>query len=175
MLTPMDKANTPRLTFCGAARPGIAVTPLDAGHILGSSNLTVLLGAGDGARRLVFSGDVGRYDQPILNDPETPPRADWLLCESTYGDRLHPPEAAKAGLADAVHAIADRHGVIVVPAFAVGRTQELLYTLRELAEASLIPIVPVYVDSPMAIKATRIFGQHPEDQDREARALLANG
>jgi metallo-beta-lactamase family protein len=155
--------------------PGIAVTPLDAGHILGSSNLTLLIGAGNGARRLVFSGDVGRYDQPILNDPETPARADWLLCESTYGDRLHPTESPKAGLADAVRAIDDRRGVIVVPAFAVGRTQELIYTLRELAEAGQIPSVPVYVDSPMAIRATRIFGQHPEDHDREARALLANG
>ncbi|HEY3110471.1 MAG TPA: MBL fold metallo-hydrolase [Chloroflexota bacterium] len=155
--------------------PGLAVQPRDAGHILGSASLTVLIGAGNGARRLVFSGDVGRYDQPILNDPEPPSRADWLLCESTYGDRLHPSESPKAGLADAVRAIADRGGVIVVPAFAIGRTQELIYALRELAEAGQIPVVPVYVDSPMAIKATRIFGQHPEDQDREARALLANG
>jgi metallo-beta-lactamase family protein len=155
--------------------PGIAVYPRDAGHILGSSNLTVQLGEGKDVSRLVFSGDVGRYDQPILNDPESVPGADWMVCESTYGDRLHPDEAPEDGLVDAVNAIVERGGVIVVPAFAIGRTQELIYALRELAAAGRIPTIPVYIDSPMAIKATAIFGHHPEDQDAEARMLLANG
>lgn len=151
--------------------PGIAIRPADAGHILGSANLTVLIGG----HRLVFAGDVGRYDQPILNDPESVTTADWMLCESTYGDRLHPAEPPGEGLVDAVQAIVARRGVMVVPAFAIGRTQELVYALRELAAAGRIPTVPVYVDSPMAIKATAVFGEHPENFDREARALLADG
>jgi metallo-beta-lactamase family protein len=151
--------------------PGIGVRPTDAGHILGSASLTVQA-AGS---RIVFSGDVGRYDQPILNDPEPIARADWVLCESTYGDRRHddvPPEPA---LAQAVRALAARRGVAVVPAFAIGRTQALLYALRALAAAGEIPLVPVVIDSPMAIKATELFGDHPDAHDAEARALMADG
>lgn len=153
--------------------PGIAVRPTDAGHILGSASLTVQAEH----QRVVFSGDVGRYDEPILNDPEAIAQADWILCESTYGDRVHEdaegsPEEA---LASAVDAIVARQSVMVIPAFAIGRTQALLYALRELAAAGRIPQVPVAIDSPMAIKATAIFGDHPEAHDVEARALMANG
>jgi metallo-beta-lactamase family protein len=151
--------------------PGLAVRPSDAGHILGSAALTVQFEG----QRIAFSGDVGRYDEPILNDPEPIAQADWVLCESTYGDRLHGDESPDTSLADAVLALEARRGVAVVPAFAIGRTQTLLYALRELAAAGRIPPVPVVIDSPMAIRATRIFGQHPEAQDAEARALLADG
>jgi metallo-beta-lactamase family protein len=150
---------------------GVAVRPSDAGHILGSAALTVQVEG----RRIAFSGDVGRYGEPILNDPEPIAAADWVLCESTYGDRLHgdvPPEAA---LAEAIRALEARRGVAVVPAFAIGRTQSLLYALRGLAAANQIPPIPVVIDSPMAIQATRIYGDHPEAQDAEARALLADG
>ena len=105
---------------------------------------------------MLFSGDLGRYGQPILNDPETPPRADVVLCESTYGDREHPsvPPPDQA-LADVINRVAKRGGVIVVPAFAVDRTQLLLYYLRQLEDANRIPRLPVYMDSPMAIDVTR--------------------
>jgi metallo-beta-lactamase family protein len=151
--------------------PGVAVQPSDAGHILGSACLTVLVEG----RRIAFSGDLGRYDEPILNDPEPIAEAAWVLCESTYGDRLHGHDPPEAALADAIDTIAARRGVMVVPAFAIGRTQTLLYALRGLAAAGRIPTVPVVIDSPMAIRATRIFGEHPEAQDAEARALLADG
>jgi metallo-beta-lactamase family protein len=153
--------------------PGVAVRPSDAGHILGSASLSVRAEE----RWIVFSGDVGRYGEPILNDPEPIARADWILCESTYGDRLHADEegSPEEALATAVDAIVERRSVMVIPAFAIGRTQALLYALRELAAAGRIPQIPVAVDSPMAIKATAIFGDHPDAHDAEARALLADG
>lgn len=155
--------------------PGIAVRPGDAGHILGSANLLVRVETDSGTIRIAFSGDVGRYGQPILNDPQPMEDADYALCESTYGDRLHPSEPPEEGLADAVNEIVRRRGVIVIPAFAIGRTQELLYTLRGLAAEGRVPEVPVYVDSPMAIAATRIYGRHHEDYDAAARLLLQDG
>src|SRR5262245_13603796 len=151
--------------------PGVAARPSDAGHILGSASLSVQIEG----RWIAFSGDVGRYDEPILNDPEPIAEAAWVLCESTYGDRLHGDEPPESALAEAVLAIEARRGVMVVPAFAIGRTQTLLYALRGLSAAGRIPPIPVAIDSPMAIKATRIFGEHPEAQDAEARALLADG
>lgn len=154
---------------------GVAVRPADAGHILGSANLLVRIEKGDQVLRIAFSGDVGRYNQPILNDPEPIDLADYALCESTYGDKLHPPESPDAGLAQAVNDIVQRRGVIVIPAFAIGRTQELLYTLQQLVKAGTVPQIPVYVDSPMAIKATQIYGRHHEDYDAAARLLLQDG
>src|SRR5437867_3470965 len=115
--------------------PGVAVRPSDAGHILGSASLTVQVEG----RRIVFSGDLGRYDEPILNDPEPIAEADWVLCESTYGDRRHGDDPPAAALADAIRTIEARRGVAVVPAFAIGRTQSLLYALRGLAAAGQIP------------------------------------
>jgi metallo-beta-lactamase family protein len=113
---------------------------------------------------ILFSGDVGRYDQPLLKDPEKPPRADFVLCESTYGDRDHPsippPEEA---LADTINRVVHRGGVIVVPAFAVDRTQLLIYDIRRLESSRRIPPIPIYMDSPMAIEVTDIYKSHPED------------
>jgi len=140
-----------------------------AGHILGSA--TVQLDVGD--TRLVYSGDLGRYDRPILPDPEPVRAADVLLLESTYGDRPHP-AGAEADLIRIVRAAAARGGTILVPAFAVDRTQELLWMLRRLEEAGSVPALPVYIDSPMAIEVTEIYRRHPEDYDAEmARALAA--
>src|SRR6202008_1804857 len=115
---------------------------------------------------VVFSGDIGRYEQPILKDPVTPPsNADVLLCESTYGDRDH--EAGDAGdlLAAVVNRVAQRGGAIVIPAFAIGRTQTFMYYLRELEDQQKIPRLPVFIDSPMALSATDLYVRHREDHD----------
>ncbi len=150
-----------------AISPQFEVRPHDAGHILGSSWLELTITENGKSILVVFSGDVGRYDQPILKDPEPPSRADYLLCESTYGDRDHPTNSVLDQLADVVARVAKRGGAIVVPAFAVGRTQTLMYLLRELEDQQRIPRLPVYVDSPMAISVTDLYMRHREDHDIE--------
>jgi metallo-beta-lactamase family protein len=147
--------------------PEFSVLPHDAGHILGSSWLELTITENGKQTLVVFSGDVGRYDQPILKDPESPTRADFLLCESTYGDRDHPTGSVPDELADVINRVAKRGGAIVVPAFAVGRTQTLMYYLRQLLEQKRIPALPVYVDSPMAIDVTGIYVKHKEDHDAD--------
>jgi metallo-beta-lactamase family protein len=137
----------------------------DAGHILGSCWLELTITENGKQTVIVFSGDVGRYDQPILNDPTPPSRADFLLCESTYGDRDHPSGSVADALADAINRVAKRGGAVVIPSFAVGRTQTLMWYLRQLDEAKRIPQIPVYVDSPMAISVTGIYAKHGEDHD----------
>lgn len=139
---------------------GVTVVLRRAGHILGSATVELRVGG----RRVVYSGDLGRYGRPILHDPEPVPRADVLLVESTYGDRSHPPHAEEALAAVVREAAAGAH-VVIVPAFAVGRTQELLWTLRVLEDAGRVPIVPVRVDSPMAIDVTTIYRRHPDEHD----------
>ncbi|MGD0957910.1 MAG: MBL fold metallo-hydrolase [Candidatus Acidiferrales bacterium] len=119
---------------------------------------------------VVFSGDVGRYDQPILKDPEPPTRADFLLCESTYGDRDHPAGSVADELADVINSTAKRGGAVVIPAFAVDRTQLLLYYMRVLEEQERIPHLPVYLDSPMAINITDIYIRHGGDHDLKPQA-----
>jgi len=147
--------------------PEFSVLPHDAGHILGSSWLELTITENGKRTLVVFSGDVGRYDQPILKDPESPTHADFLLCESTYGDRDHPTGSVADELADVINRVAKRGGAVVVPAFAVGRTQTLMYYLRELEEKQRIPRLPVYVDSPMAINVTDIYVRHKEDHDAD--------
>lgn len=143
-----------------------------AGHILGSSHITLE----DDRRRVVFSGDVGRWDVPVLKDPEPPEPADLLLLESTYGDRTHEVGAGIAEqLAEVVDRLVAREGVMVIPAFSIGRTQEILYRLRELEDVGRIPGLPVYLDSPMAITATEIYGRHLEEHDLEMEQLSAAG
>jgi metallo-beta-lactamase family protein len=156
--------------------PEFLVRSRFAGHILGASSLELVITENGKSMTVLFSGDVGRYDQPILNDPDTPPAADVVLCESTYGDREHPsvPPPDQA-LADVVNRVAKRGGVIVVPAFAVDRTQLLLYYLRQLASENRIPRLPVYMDSPMAIDVTSIYLRHHEDHDVKFTAAEALG
>ena len=149
--------------------PDLTAVLRRAGHILGSA--TVELSFGEGKRRLVFSGDLGRWDRPILRDPEPVEDADVLLLESTYGDRVHPPNAA-AALAEVVREAAARGGALIVPAFAVGRVQELIWTLRSLEDDSQIPSLPVFLDSPMAIDVTEIYCRHPEDHDLDMKLLM---
>ncbi len=155
--------------------PQFSVRPHDAGHILGSSWLELTITEGGKKTLVVFSGDVGRYDQPILKDPESPTHADILLCESTYGDREHPSGSIEDELAEIVNRTAKRGGAVVIPAFAVGRTQTLMYYLRELEEQQKIPRLPVYVDSPMAISVTGLYANHHEDHDAEFTKLEQTG
>jgi metallo-beta-lactamase family protein len=145
--------------------PQFTVRPLDAGHILGSSMLELTITEGGKNTVVLFSGDVGRYNQPILKDPAVPPRCDVLLCESTYGDRDHPSDSPEDALAAVVNRVAKRGGVIVIPAFAVDRTQTIMYIIRKLESAHRIPQLPVYVDSPMAISVTDLYIRHHEDHD----------
>lgn len=143
-----------------------------AGHILGSASIDLELADGTHAPlRLVFSGDLGRWERPILRDPEFVPEADVLLVESTYGNRVHAGDAAEQ-LAQIVNEAAANDGVIVVPAFAIGRTQELIWTLRQLEDAGRIPALPVYIDSPMAINVTDVYCRHPEDHDLDMALLM---
>jgi len=139
----------------------------DAGHILGSSSLALTITENGKKTVVAFSGDIGRYNQPILNDPTTPPEADVLLCESTYGDREHESGDPAAVLADIVNRVVKRGGSIVIPAFAIGRTQTFMYYMRQLEDLQKIPKVPVYVDSPMALSATDLYVKYKEDHDLE--------
>jgi metallo-beta-lactamase family protein len=145
--------------------PQFSVRPHDAGHILGSTWLELTITEAGKKMLVVFSGDVGRYDQPILNDPESPTRADFLLCESTYGDRDHPATDVSAQLCEIANQTAKRGGALVIPAFAVGRTQTIMYYLKQLLVQKCIPDLPVYIDSPMAISVTELYKNHPEDHD----------
>jgi metallo-beta-lactamase family protein len=155
--------------------PEFLVRSHQAGHILGASSLELVVTERGKSVTVLFSGDIGRYGQPILNDPEPPPRADFLLCESTYGDRDHvtqPPQ--ETALEQVINRVAARGGILVVPAFAVDRTQLLMYSIRELEDANKIPRLPVYVDSPMAIDATAIYLKHHEDHDPAFNAAERN-
>jgi metallo-beta-lactamase family protein len=152
--------------------PGLRYRTYDAGHMLGS---TAVVLEGDGIR-LAFSGDVGRAGLPILRDPEKMPPADYLIMESTYGDRLHPRIGDAADkLAEVVNRTAGRGGKIIVPTFAVGRTQQLVLLLHQLIDAKRIPAIPMFVDSPLAVNATEVFRKHPECYDEEARKFLTEG
>jgi metallo-beta-lactamase family protein len=153
---------------------GIAVRFHRAGHILGSATVELEL-LGPRPRRLLFSGDLGRYDAPILPDPEPGLAADALVLESTYGGRRHPPVAADAALRDEVLRAVDRGGALVIPSFAIGRSQEVLFTLRALEARGEIPALPVFLDSPMAVDATPLFLAHREEHDLEMARLLAEG
>ena len=146
---------------------GVRVTFVDAGHILGSASVILDVEEAGRRQRLVFSGDVGRKGLPIIRDPEPPEGADVVIMESTYGDRDHLPyTTARAALARIVTETASRGGRILIPAFAVGRAQEIIYDLHSLALAGEIPAIPIYIDSPLAIEATAVFETHPEIFDR---------
>jgi metallo-beta-lactamase family protein len=153
--------------------PGVVARFVDAGHILGSAAVHLRLRVNGRETNIGFTGDLGRRDMPILRDPEPLGEVDWYLSESTYGDRDHDEtENVAAKLRDVVLRATSRGGKVIIPAFAVGRTQVILYLLGKLREAGKIPTISVYVDSPMAVAATKVFEQHPEVFDDEARALL---
>jgi metallo-beta-lactamase family protein len=147
--------------------PEFSLRSFDAGHILGSASLELAINENGRRVVVVFSGDIGPYSQPILKPPQTPPQADFVLCESTYGDREHPGGSPLDALAEIVNRVAQRGGSIVIPSFAVGRTQTLMYLLRQLEDYHRIPHLPVYIDSPMALSATDLYLRHREDHDVE--------
>jgi metallo-beta-lactamase family protein len=146
--------------------PGIRATFSDAGHILGSASVTLDCSENGASRRVVFSGDVGRWGLPIIRDPSPPDGADVVIMESTYGNRDHPPVAELPDqLARVVRETAAKGGRIIIPAFAVGRTQEILYDFHRLTRAHAIPPIPIILDSPLAIAVTSVFATHPDAYD----------
>lgn len=153
--------------------PGITLTFMRAGHILGSAICVFELASTK--QRVVFTGDLGRYAAPILKDPQKVDLATTLIAESTYGDRTHGEIAPLDSLAKAVNETVQRAGVMVIPAFAIGRTQEVLYYLRQLESESRIPELPVFVDSPMACDATPLYLANAEDHDLVMRSILDRG
>jgi metallo-beta-lactamase family protein len=160
-----------------ALAPNIHATLYDAGHILGSAMVRFEVFEGPEPLAIGFTGDLGRKNTPLLKDPEVLPPLDYLVCESTYGDRRHDPiSTAEDELADVIRETAAKGGRVIIPAFAVERTQELIYFLHRLHDAGRIPSMPVFVDSPMAVSATAIFRTHPECLDAEtAEQFLDNG
>ena len=156
--------------------PGVTARLVDAGHILGSA--AVVLDVEEKGRkfRFWFSGDIGRRNLPLIRDPQLPEGADYMLMECTYGDKPHrEPESAFVELRDVVHKTVDRGGKVIIPAFAVGRTQELVYDLHQMFESGDLPRVPVFVDSPLAVNTSQVFSQHPECFDAETQAFIAAG
>lgn len=146
--------------------PGVRATYIDAGHILGSASVALDCTENGKTKRLIFSGDIGRSGLAIVRDPTPPEGADALIMESTYGNRDHESvEGARAQLAQVVRDTAARGGRILIPAFAVGRTQEMIYALHGLVREGAIPAIPIYVDSPLAIDTTTVFEMHPETFD----------
>jgi metallo-beta-lactamase family protein len=151
---------------------GTNIRFLDAGHILGSAIVEVAFKNTNKPVRMVFSGDLGRYDALILRDPTPVDQADFLLVESTYGDRAHPAEEPVSELSSVINETARRGGMVIIPSFAVGRTQTLLYLIRDMKLREEIPDLPVFVDSPMAQHVTEVFCRHIEDFDDEAKAVF---
>lgn len=158
---------------------GFKASFLVAGHIIGASLVLVeidgatALAPSPGPIRFLFSGDLGHYDQPIVKDPAAPPACDYLMVESTYGNRLHGEVSSDDQMARIINEGAARNAPILIPAFAVGRTQEVLYLIRELEEQNRIPVLPVIVDSPMASQATQVYSRWNEEHDEEYASILS--
>ncbi len=160
---------------------GFRASFMVAGHILGASLVLIEMSGGSSEGdseadndpiRFLFSGDLGHYDQPIVKDPAPPPACDYLMVESTYGNRLHGDVDSETQMAQIINEAAERKAPILIPAFAVGRTQEVLYMIRELEEQKRIPILPVVVDSPMAAQATQVYNRWNEEHDEEYTSIL---
>jgi metallo-beta-lactamase family protein len=153
--------------------PGVVARLYDAGHILGSAGVSLEIEEKGKKIRLWFSGDIGRYRMPLLRDPVLPEAADYMIMESTYGDKQHgDPDKAFIEFREVVKRTVARGGKVIVPAFSVGRTQELVYNLNEMMQDGTVPKVPVYVDSPLAVHATQVFRDHPECFDEETRQFV---
>jgi metallo-beta-lactamase family protein len=155
--------------------PDVELQYRDAGHILGSASVTLRIR--DDRNRTIhlgFTGDIGRYNRPILRDPRKMPACDYIICESTYGDREHEekPREVERFLNIIRHTVVNKKGKILLPAFSVGRTQEIVYLLDQLENEGRLPKVPVYVDSPLAVNATAVFEAHPECYDQELQDYM---
>ncbi|MFT5144080.1 MAG: metallo-beta-lactamase family protein [Rhodothermales bacterium] len=153
--------------------PGVTVEYRDAGHILGSASMVLTITERGKTKKLGFSGDVGNPGRPILRDPQGMEDCDWLICESTYGGKVHEPAAkAKSRLLDVITRTVERGGRVIIPAFSVGRTQEIVYALDQLWNEGHFRDVPVYVDSPLAVNATGVFLSHPECYDAKLHEYM---
>ena len=188
-----DDANDALKLLVGVPNDGNAVEICEgftasfqvAGHIIGASQVLVEMenarsepsavagGLNSSSIKFLFSGDLGHYDQPIVNNPATPPACDYLMTESTYGNRLHGETHSDVLLAEIINEAHKRNAPILIPAFAVGRTQEILYMIRELEDEKKIPSMPVIVDSPMAAQATQVYNRFSEEHDEEYASILA--
>jgi metallo-beta-lactamase family protein len=155
-------------------RNGVEVMFRDAGHILGSASVTLRIEEKGETYLFGFTGDIGRPNRPILHDPKPMPEVDFLITESTYGDRLHESAPAEEDhfLEVMKKTCVEKKGKLIIPAFSVGRTQEIVYMLDQLERAGKLPPIPVYVDSPLAINATMVFGNHPECFDAELHEYM---
>ena len=159
---------------------GVTISFSDAGHLLGSSNILFTITENGVTKTVLFSGDIGNVNRPLIKNPSPPPQADYVICESTYGDRLHTKEPDYAAqLASVIDETLGKGGNVVVPSFAVGRTQELLYLIRKIKDAGLCRTAgnfPVYIDSPLAIEATNIYSSEVSEYfDEETNELLSQG
>lgn len=154
--------------------PDVRVLYRDAGHILGSASVTLEIREGDKTTRFGFTGDIGRPDRPILGDPLPMPELDYLICESTYGDREHESAPSEVGRFTEIirRTCEEKRGKVIIPAFSVGRTQEIVYMLDKLQHAGQLPRVPVYVDSPLSVNATEVFVNHPECFDSDLHRYM---
>ncbi len=148
--------------------PGLEAEFINAGHLLGSAYVRMRRTNGQGGT-ILFGGDLGRYGRPVLPDPSPGVDCDVLLVESTYGDRLHPPEDDGATLAQVINDTVARRGKLIIPSFAIGRVEEVLYWLKKLEEQKRVPVLPVYVDSPMAVKALEYYRRHAAELDPDVR------
>lgn len=154
----------------------ISLTFMDAGHVLGSALCVLDIDDEGQERRVVFTGDLGRCGSPILRDPELPSGASVLIMESTYGDRLHPPQLdLDDELAAVINRTHARGGKVVIPSFALERAQQLIYSLKALRKGNRIPHLPIYVDSPLTVSITQVFRLHPECYDSAARSIVEDG
>ena len=170
------KLHEPQLLAGSSQDAGFSISLTNAGHMLGSTCVLVNATEKGQKTRLLFSGDVGRKDLPIIQDPDPAPTADYLIMESTYGNRLHQPIGpVKQKLAALVRRVAARGGRIIVPAFAVERTQQLVMLLHQLHDEKLIPDLPIFVDSPLATNVTDVFRKHTEDWDKEICEFYQKG
>lgn len=155
---------------------GVLATFHDAGHILGSSSIELSVTEGDKTTRIIFSGDIGQWNKPIIRDPVVHPHADYVIMESTYGDRLHEEHGdIESQLEDVINRTVERGGKVIIPTFAVERAQELVYYLGRLVHDNRIPSVPVYLDSPMAVDVTDVFYQNREFFDAATWEQIAEG
>ncbi len=154
--------------------PNIEVLLRDQGHILGSASVTIRISKGKKTTTFGFTGDIGRPDRPILRDPVRMPEVDYMICESTYGDKEHEssPEQSAAFLKIIKEACVEKKGKLIIPAFSIGRTQEIVYMMDKMETAGLLPKIPVFVDSPLSVNATQIYGTHPECYDEALQEYL---
>jgi metallo-beta-lactamase family protein len=155
--------------------PGVHLQYMDAGHILGSAGVILEIEENGKKTRFCFSGDIGRPEMPVIKNPIIPSDLDVLIMESTYGNKLHQvTDKVEEEVASLINKVAQRKGKIIIPAFAVGRTQLLVYILHKLFDQNRIPVLPIYVDSPLAVDATGVYRTHPECYDRETYRMFIN-